>query len=137
MKDDDDDDDEKRGEGRENDENIVVVVVVFVVVEQANISFFLQPLVSYIFFFLYSRISAFLLCCVCESFRELRVYKRTDLKTRMLKRCDDTKRCVFYYYYYYYWEEEDSRLYTHTLSLVFVKSQSLAYRTRLEKSWIK
>ena len=61
----DDDENEKRGEGRESDENIVAVVFV-VVVEQANMSFFLQPLVSYyIFFFLYSRVLARFCCVAC------------------------------------------------------------------------
>jgi len=79
----DDDENEKRGEGRENDENIVAVVFV-VVVEQANMSFFLQPLVSYyiFFFFIFARISAFLLCCVRVSlFANYACTNVTDLKT--------------------------------------------------------
>ena len=79
----DDDENEKRGEGRENDENIVVVVFV-VVVEQANMSFFLQPLVSYyiILLFIFARISAFLLCCVYLSlFANYVPTNVTDLKS--------------------------------------------------------
>ena len=66
VKDDDEkDDDEKRGEGRENDENIVVVV--FVVVEQANMPFSLQPLVSYyiILLFIFARVLVRFCCVAC------------------------------------------------------------------------
>ena len=61
----DEDENEKRGEGRENDENIVVVV--FVVVEQANMPFSLQPLVSYyiILLFIFARVLVRFCCVAC------------------------------------------------------------------------
>ena len=61
----DDDENEKRGEGRENDENIVVVV--FVVVEQVNMPFSLQPLVSYyiILLFIFARVLVRFCCVAC------------------------------------------------------------------------